>query len=150
MAGFVNSTVPFVDYSISFTTLPDATILDTGAIVHRFLGQPQTGSDTNGDTGVTYRDMPALGEPGGLCGPIGNVYGPRIADLNLFTNGFQRQIVVEVLTGVVAVVVVALVIDGLLVLLGRALMPWARGPRRHAVELASRSAKTPMPQGFGR
>ncbi|WP_417555762.1 ABC transporter permease [Microbacterium sp.] len=42
----------------------------------------------------------------------------------LFTNGLQRRIIAEVLAGVVAVVVIALVIDGLLVLLGRVLMPW--------------------------
>lgn len=46
----------------------------------------------------------------------------------LFTNGFQRRIVVEILAGVVGVVVIALLVDFLLVLLGRALMPWA--PRR--------------------
>lgn len=44
----------------------------------------------------------------------------------LFTNGSQRRIVAEVFAGVVAVVVVALVIDLLLVLLGRVLMPWVR------------------------
>jgi osmoprotectant transport system permease protein len=48
----------------------------------------------------------------------------------LFTNGLQRRIVEEVFSGVVAVVLLALVIDGLLVLLGRALLPWARRPRR--------------------
>ncbi|MFZ2963397.1 MAG: ABC transporter permease [Rhodoglobus sp.] len=48
----------------------------------------------------------------------------------LFTNGLQRRIVPEVLAGVVAVMAIALIIDGLLVLLGRALMPWA--PRRPA------------------
>ena len=37
----------------------------------------------------------------------------------LFTNGFQRRIVPEILAGVVAVVVIALVIDMLLVLAGR-------------------------------
>lgn len=67
----------------------------------------------------------------------------------LFTNGFQRQIVAEVLTGVVAVVIVALIIDGLLVLLGRALMPWTR-KRDAGVALAARSAKTPMLQGEAR
>ncbi len=46
----------------------------------------------------------------------------------LFTNGFQRRIVVEILAGVVGVVLIALVVDYLLVLLGRVLMPWA--PRR--------------------
>jgi osmoprotectant transport system permease protein len=44
----------------------------------------------------------------------------------LFTNGYQRGIVVEIFAGVVAVVAIALVVDYLLVLLGRAVMPWTR------------------------
>lgn len=44
----------------------------------------------------------------------------------LFTNGLQRRILAEVFAGIVAVVVIALVLDLLLVLLGRALMPWTR------------------------
>ncbi|WP_402464542.1 ABC transporter permease [Isoptericola aurantiacus] len=44
----------------------------------------------------------------------------------LFTNGYQRQIVAEILAGVVAVVVIALLVDWLLVLAGRWLMPWTR------------------------
>jgi osmoprotectant transport system permease protein len=44
----------------------------------------------------------------------------------LFTNGYQRGIIVEILAGVVGVVVIALIVDYLLVLLGRALMPWTR------------------------
>lgn len=47
----------------------------------------------------------------------------------LFTNGSQRHIVPEILAGVVAVVVIALVIDLLLVLAGRGLMPWSRRAR---------------------
>lgn len=47
----------------------------------------------------------------------------------LFTNGLQRRILEEVFAGVVAVVILALVIDVLLVLLGRMLMPWSRNPR---------------------
>ncbi len=81
--GMVSPSQPFLDYAISFTTNADPSIDETGAIVHRFLGQPLTGSDDNGDTGVSYKDMPES-----LCGPLGNLYGPRIADLNLFTNGF--------------------------------------------------------------
>ena len=46
----------------------------------------------------------------------------------LFTNGYQRRIIPEILAGVVATMVIALVIDALLVLAGRWLMPWA--PRR--------------------
>lgn len=56
----------------------------------------------------------------------------------LFTNGQQRRIIAEVLTGVVAVVVIALVVDLLLVLAGRMLMPWTRAagirPRRARVK----------------
>ncbi|MFL0410518.1 ABC transporter permease [Microbacterium paludicola] len=44
----------------------------------------------------------------------------------LFTNGFQRRIVEEILAGVVAVAIVALIVDLLLVLAGRVLLPWAR------------------------
>jgi osmoprotectant transport system permease protein len=44
----------------------------------------------------------------------------------LFTNGFQRRIVEEILAGVVAVALVALLVDLLLQLAGRALMPWTR------------------------
>jgi osmoprotectant transport system permease protein len=47
----------------------------------------------------------------------------------LFTNGLQRRITEEVLSGVVAVMVIALLIDALLVLGGRLLMPWARRSR---------------------
>lgn len=62
----------------------------------------------------------------------------------LFTNGLQRRIVPEVLAGVVAVVVLALVIDLLLVVAGRLLMPWARRVprtrRRRAPTLAAGAA----------
>jgi osmoprotectant transport system permease protein len=44
----------------------------------------------------------------------------------LFTNGFQRRIIPEVLAGVVAVVLIAVLIDLLLVASGRVLMPWNR------------------------
>lgn len=47
----------------------------------------------------------------------------------LFTNGLQRRIIPEVFAGVIAVVVLALVIDLLLVFAGRLLMPWTRGTR---------------------
>jgi osmoprotectant transport system permease protein len=47
----------------------------------------------------------------------------------LFTNGFQRKIVAEVLTGVVMTMAVALLIDFLLARLGRIVMPWTRADR---------------------
>jgi osmoprotectant transport system permease protein len=47
----------------------------------------------------------------------------------LFTNGFQRRIVIEVLTGVVMTMALALVIDFVLSRLGRLVMPWTRTPQ---------------------
>jgi len=44
----------------------------------------------------------------------------------LFTNGSQRRIIAEVFAGVVAVVIIAVIVDVLLMLAGRALMPWTR------------------------
>ncbi len=43
---------------------------------------------------------------------------------NLLTDGFQRDIRAEIVTGVVATMLLALVLDGVLVLLGRVLTPW--------------------------
>jgi osmoprotectant transport system permease protein len=50
----------------------------------------------------------------------------------LMTEGFQRYIVPEVITSIVVIVVLALILDGLLVLLGRALSPWAKAARAGA------------------
>ncbi|MBP2437505.1 ABC transporter permease [Microbacterium amylolyticum] len=44
----------------------------------------------------------------------------------LFTNGLQRRIVAEVLAGLIVVAAIALIVDLLLVLAGRKLMPWTR------------------------
>ncbi|TBN56995.1 ABC transporter permease [Glaciihabitans arcticus] len=44
----------------------------------------------------------------------------------LFINGLQRSIPLEIVSGIVMTVVIALVFDRLLVLLGRVLMPWTR------------------------
>jgi osmoprotectant transport system permease protein len=47
----------------------------------------------------------------------------------MFTDGFQRDIPQEIVAGIVIVLLLALVVDGLLLLAGRALTPWARvGP----------------------
>ncbi|MGU3410494.1 ABC transporter permease [Microbacterium sp. M1A1_1b] len=48
----------------------------------------------------------------------------------LFTDGRQRQFLEEILVGVVASLVIALVFDAILVLLGRVLMPWSRRTTR--------------------
>lgn len=66
----------------------------------------------------------------------------------LFTNGYQRQIVISILAGVIVVVIIALVVDYLLVLLGRVLMPWA--PRRASSKpLVQRSSQVPIQGGAG-
>lgn len=44
----------------------------------------------------------------------------------MFTDGFQRGIPVEIVTGIVLVLLLALVVDSLLLLLGRTLTPWDR------------------------
>lgn len=44
----------------------------------------------------------------------------------MFTDGFQRDIPQEIVAGIVLVLLLALVVDGLLLLLGRALTPWDR------------------------
>ena len=55
----------------------------------------------------------------------------------LFTNGFQRRIIPEILTGVILVVLIALLVDFLLARIGRVLMPWAPRGRRRRVALPS-------------
>lgn len=57
----------------------------------------------------------------------------------LFADGYSRRIPAEILSGVVATVIIALVIDVLLALLGRIVMPWTRatqtrGTRRRVAE----------------
>jgi osmoprotectant transport system permease protein len=43
----------------------------------------------------------------------------------LFADGFQRKIVPEVFTGVVMTFLIALLVDALLVLIGRLVLPWS-------------------------
>ncbi|WP_336856460.1 ABC transporter permease [Sinomonas albida] len=55
----------------------------------------------------------------------------------LFTEGLQRDFVTEIVVGLVAILILALVMDLALVLIGRFLSPWARlaagaGPRKAA------------------
>jgi osmoprotectant transport system permease protein len=45
---------------------------------------------------------------------------------SLFTDGFQRGIQVEIIVGIVATILLALVLDWLAVFIGRLLMPWSR------------------------
>ena len=52
----------------------------------------------------------------------------------LFTDGLQRDFVTEVVVGIVAILVLALVMDAILVLLERILTPWERAGRRGSTQ----------------
>jgi osmoprotectant transport system permease protein len=45
---------------------------------------------------------------------------------SLFTDGFQRNIQAEIITGITATILLALALDWAAVLIGRLLMPWSR------------------------
>ena len=64
---------------------------------------------------------------------VGAVLGVRSLGW-LFTEGLQRGLTAEILTGLVITVLLALLLDGLVVLGGRALMPWTRGRRAAAAQ----------------
>jgi osmoprotectant transport system permease protein len=51
---------------------------------------------------------------------------------SLFTDGFQRGIQVEIITGIVATMVLALLLDWLSVVIGRMLMPWSNADAKTA------------------
>ena len=59
---------------------------------------------------------------------VGAIIGSRNLGY-LFTNGKQRDFLEEILVGIVASLLIALVFDFLLVTLGRVLMPWHRSAR---------------------
>ena len=63
-----------------------------------------------------------------LC-TVGAVLGVPSLGL-LFTDGFQRGILAEILTGIVLTAVLALALDRVLVALGRLALPWTRTPPR--------------------
>ena len=52
----------------------------------------------------------------------------------LFTDGLQRTFVTEVVVGIVAILVLALLMDGVLVLLERLLTPWTRAAKSPAAD----------------
>lgn len=74
---------PVIDYSVSFTTSADPGAQRTGAVVHRFQGQPGLGATPTGSTGALFADVPAA-----ICGLQGNVYGQNASEINFFANGF--------------------------------------------------------------
>ncbi|MDN5571148.1 MAG: ABC transporter permease subunit [Propionibacteriaceae bacterium] len=65
----------------------------------------------------------------------------------LFTDGFARGIMPAIGTGIVLTIALALLLDGLLVLLGRLILPWTR--RAPRVGVATPDVVAPAPEGEG-
>lgn len=64
----------------------------------------------------------------------------------LFTEGFQRSFTTEILVGIVATLLLAVLFDVLLVVLGKILMPWTRGwglkrPKRSSEKSEAQTAE---------
>lgn len=72
---------------------------------------------------------------------VGAVLGVKSLGL-LFTDGIQRNIPEEILTGIVATVTIALVIDLLLVALGRLLLPWSTSSTAGRLSPTGRADRT--------
>ena len=71
---------------------------------------------------------------------IGAVIGVQSLG-SLFTDGLQRGIEIEIISGIVATIVLAIGLDWLAVLLGRLVMPWSRpdaAARRNSVATVER------------
>ncbi|MCJ1694798.1 ABC transporter permease [Rathayibacter caricis DSM 15933] len=66
---------------------------------------------------------------------VGAVLGIQSLGL-LFTDGFQRGITGEIVSGIVLTIALALALDALLVLLGRLLMPWTAADRARSARRA--------------
>ena len=67
----------------------------------------------------------------------------------LFTSGLQRDFVTEVVVGIVAILVLALLMDAVLVLLERLLTPWERAGKRGGARAGSPD-DGPEPAGAAR
>ncbi|MFF2344400.1 ABC transporter permease [Pseudarthrobacter sp. NPDC058119] len=65
----------------------------------------------------------------------------------LFTDGLQRDFVTEVVVGIIAILVLALLMDAVLVLLERILTPWERAGKPHSHGAQGVPAGTPEAQG---
>ena len=67
-----------------------------------------------------------------------------------FTDGFQRNFLTEAVVGFVMVLVLAAVFDLVLSGLGRLLMPWNRGRRMRADDVARVATLPVVPSAGGR
>ena len=72
----------------------------------------------------------------------------------LFTSGLQRDFVTEVIVGIIAILILALLMDAVLVLLERLLTPWTRaaavqGPTPDKAALSSAAQRLSRPKSGG-
>jgi len=65
----------------------------------------------------------------------------------LFTDGLQRDFVTEVVVGIIAILVLALVMDAVLVLLERILTPWERAGNRRDRGVGRTPSEAPAAAG---
>ncbi|RRD61306.1 ABC transporter permease [Leucobacter sp. OH1287] len=74
---------------------------------------------------------------------IGSLLGiPSLG--SLLTDGFQRGIAAEVITGIAATLILALLCDALLLLCGRVLAPWQWRSRRSRCEAIESAEQSPV------
>jgi osmoprotectant transport system permease protein len=68
----------------------------------------------------------------------------------LFTSGLQRDFVTEVVVGIIAILILALLMDAVLVLVERALTPWTRASRPAGAAKPGAGDEATGPQGAAR
>ena len=120
--------------SVSGDVLQSATAMGNSPLTRFFTVQlPLAGPVLLANLRVVSVSTVSLLSVGALIGNGGLGY--------LFTNGYQRDFPEEVLIGIVAILILAVVFDLVLVALGRLLMPWAHvvkpGRARRRAQLAA-------------
>lgn len=135
----LNLTIALTLYGVALMV---RVVADGLASVDRDVRQSATAVGFSGWTGFWQVDLPLAG-PVLLAGlrvvavstvslaTVGAVIGAQSLG-SLFTDGFQRGIQAEIVVGIVATVLLALLFDGALVQLGRLVMPWTRPSRAKA------------------
>jgi osmoprotectant transport system permease protein len=67
----------------------------------------------------------------------------------LFVDGYQRYFPTEILVGIGAILLLALIFDGIIVSVGRLVMPWTRAPKRASSTPALVTVPGPRPEANG-
>jgi osmoprotectant transport system permease protein len=74
---------------------------------------------------------------------VGAVLGVKSLGL-LFTDGIQRDIPEEIMAGMAATILIAVVIDAAVVIVGRVLLPWARSDVMESASVNSTSLRAAL------